>query len=190
MCEKGVLIPRPETEILVDKALDLISNTKNPVVAEIGTGSGVIAVMIAILRPDATIIATDINEKAIALATKNAKRFGVSDRIRFIRSNLLDLIDDKLDLIVSNPPYIANDYQLDLIVQKEPSNALFGGENGYELLETIINVAEERKVANLACESGYDQEGILRTLLAKTSFEAVEFYKDYANLQRGFTAKR
>lgn len=186
----GVLIPRPETELLIDQAIAALEGVANPRVAEIGTGSGVIAVMIALLRPDARIIATDINPKALALAARNAERFGVSASIDFVETSLLEGVNQRLDLLVSNPPYIAANYPLSPEVLKEPAEALFGGERGDELLLQIIDLADERGIRALACESGYDQRESLRARLETKSWTKIDFYNDYAGLQRGFVARR
>ena len=124
--QDGVLIPRPETEILIDKCLETLKNVDNAKVIEIGTGSGIISVMLALLIEDIEIIAVDINEKALDLAKSNAIKHGVSNRITFIKSDLFESIsfDAKFDLVVSNPPYIAQNYKLPKNVQFEPSNAL------------------------------------------------------------------
>ena len=127
-----VLIPRPETEILVDKAKDILSNISNPKVIEIGTGSGIISVMLALLIDDIQITAVDINDNALELAQKNANKFNVEHKIKFIKSDLYSNIDDTFDMCVSNPPYIADNYELPSNVKYEPSNALFGGDKGDE----------------------------------------------------------
>ncbi|MGB3750954.1 MAG: HemK/PrmC family methyltransferase, partial [Arcobacteraceae bacterium] len=135
----GVLIPRPETEILVEKAEVILKEIQNPIVLEIGVGSGIISVMLAMLIPDIEIIAVDINEKALELAKSNATKHNVEDKITFIKSDLFaDVPDIKFDMVISNPPYIADDYKLPLNVKYEPSNALFGGNVGDELLKNII----------------------------------------------------
>ncbi|MDR2034933.1 MAG: peptide chain release factor N(5)-glutamine methyltransferase [Helicobacteraceae bacterium] len=186
LCESGVLIPRPETELLVDRVIELSKGYSAPKIAEIGVGCGAICVSLAIALPNASIIGSDINEKAIELTRKNAVRFGVLDRIDLIETNMLDRVNDNIDILVSNPPYIAADYPLPKPVSFEPKNALIGGERGSEILEEIIAL---RKPI-LACECGYDQESVLSETLAKNGYKMVEFYKDYAGLTRGFTAKR
>ncbi|EJP74397.1 MULTISPECIES: peptide chain release factor N(5)-glutamine methyltransferase [Campylobacter] len=184
---KGVLIPRPETEILVDKSLEILVNLPAARVAEIGTGSGIISICIALNSP-AKITATDINETALDLARENAAKFGVVDRIEFIKCAYLDDVSGEFDLLVSNPPYIAQDYKLDKFVLNEPHNALFGGLTGDEILKNIILLARNRRVKNLACEMGYDQKSSLEKALKFNGFEA-KFYQDLAGFDRGFTAK-
>lgn len=185
--ESGVLIPRPETEILVDKSLEILSSIKKPRVAEIGVGSGVISICLA-LKLGIFITATDINKKALNLTFKNAKKFGVSKYIKLIQTSYLEGIFGDFDLVVSNPPYIANDYVLDKFVLNEPKNALFGGFVGDEILKDIIKISANRGIRNLACEIGYNQKSSLSKALEQSGYKA-EFYQDLAGFDRGFVAK-
>ena len=189
--KKGVLIPRPETEILVEKSLEILSNLPAlkgpPLVAEIGTGSGIISICLA-LNSNAKIIASDISDEALNLARENAAKFGVGDRIEFLKCAYLDQIYGQFDLLVSNPPYIAQDYELDKFVLNEPHEALFGGAAGDEILKNIILVAKNHGVKYLACEMGYDQRESMQNALKLNGFEA-EFYKDLAGFDRGFVAR-
>ena len=189
--KKGVLIPRPETEILVEKSLKILSNLPAlkgpPLVAEIGTGSGIISICLA-LNSNAKIMASDISDEALNLARQNAAKFGVEDRIEFIKCAYLDQICGQFDLLVSNPPYIARDYELDKFVLNEPHEALFGGAVGDEILKNIILVAKNRGLKYLACEMGYDQRESMQSALKFNGFEA-EFYQDLAGFDRGFVAK-
>jgi len=186
----GVLIPRPETEILVEKAEIILKEISKPKVLEIGVGSGIISVMLAILVPDVEIISVDINDKALELAKSNAKKHNVEDKITFIKSDLFENVPDlEFDMVISNPPYIANNYKLPTNVKYEPSNALFGGSIGDELLKDIIVQTNERGIKYLLCEMGYDQKNPLTKYVKDTisSFEQLEFYKDYDKFDRGFT---
>lgn len=189
--KKGVLIPRPETEILVERSLEVLSNlpARNgpSLVAEIGVGSGIISICLA-LNSNAKIIASDISDDALNLARENAAKFGVEDRIEFIKCAYLDQIYGQFDLLVSNPPYIAQDYKLDKFVLNEPHEALFGGAAGDEILKNIILVAKNRGVKYLACEMGYDQKASLESVLELSGFEA-EFYRDLVGFDRGFVAR-
>ena len=187
--QDGVLIPRPETEILVEKAEVILKNINNPKVIEIGTGSGIISVMLAILIPDIKIIAVDINDKAIELAKSNAKKYSVEDKITFIKSDLfLNIPDDNYDMVVSNPPYIADSYKLPSNVKYEPSNALFGGNIGDELLKDIILQTKEKNIPYLLCEMGYDQKQPLTKYIDENinKYKKLEFYKDFDKFDRGF----
>jgi len=187
--DEKVLIPRPETELLVDKAKAILENISNPKVIEIGTGSGIISVMLALLIKDIKITAVDINENALQLARKNAKKFNVEDKITFIKSNLFDQVNIDFDMCVSNPPYIANNYQLPKNVEFEPKNALFGGNIGDELLNDILQVSYENNIKYICCEMGYDQKEPMIKLLKTFNATNVEFYKDYSDFDRGFCAK-
>ena len=186
----GVLIPRPETEILVENAENILKDIEKPKVLEIGVGSGIISVMLALLIKDVEIIAVDINDKALELAKSNAIKHGVEDKITFIKSDLFTKVPDIIfDMVISNPPYIADDYKLPSNVKYEPSNALFGGNIGDELLKDIIVQTKQRNIQYLLCEMGYDQKNPLTKYINENinSYEKLEFYKDYDKFDRGFT---
>jgi len=189
--EDGILIPRPETELLVENCIKILKNIKKPLkVLEIGVGSGIISVMLAILIENIKIIAVDINEKALKLAQKNAKKHNVLDKIEFRLSNLYEnVLEDDIFLTVSNPPYIKNSYALPKNVEFEPKNALFGGKIGDELLKEIIKTTANRKIPYLLCEIGYDQKRSLEEFLKSFNIEKYSFYKDYNDFDRGFTIK-
>ena len=189
--KEGVLIPRPETEFLLENALEILKDKKETqTILEIGTGSGIISVMLALLVPNIKIIAVDINEKALALAKENAIKHNVQDKIEFRFSNLYDNVnEDDIFLCISNPPYIANDYKLPTNVKYEPSNALFGGNVGDELLKDIIKDTSKRKIPYLLCEMGYDQKNPLENYFKEFNVDSYSFYKDYESFDRGFTLK-
>lgn len=177
------LIPRPETEILIDEILKL-DLPKSPKVAEIGVGSGIISIMINKLL-NASVTATDINPKALKVAKKNIERFNSKD-IKLLQTSYLDGIDEEFDLIVSNPPYIKNDFIIDKNLTYEPRSALFGGEVGDEILKNIVDLAIIKKPKYLACEMGYDQKAPIAEYLLKKGLEKFYFYKDLAGFDRGF----
>lgn len=186
--ECGALIPRPETELLVDKALQLIKVRDIKKIYEIGTGSGIVSIMLCLLNPSIKIIATDISPTALKIAQKNITLKSAMDstlksRILLVESDLLKSIDfnPKDSLIISNPPYIAEDYAIPCNLAYEPQNALFGGKNGDEILKEIIALNADC----LCCEIGYNQ-GYLADFL--THYKRIEFYKDYAGFLRGFVA--
>ncbi|WP_121626170.1 peptide chain release factor N(5)-glutamine methyltransferase [Poseidonibacter antarcticus] len=187
--KEGVLIPRPETELLIDNALEILKNKKQKVnVLEIGTGSGIISVMLALLVKDIKIIAVDINEKALELAKQNAIKHNVEENIEFRLSNLYENVTEtNIDLVISNPPYIADDYELPKNVSYEPSNALFGGNIGDELLKNIIKDTNERNIEYLLCEMGFDQKIPLTKYLENFNTKSFTFYQDYEKFDRGFT---
>ncbi len=189
--KEGVLIPRPETEILVENAVEILKDKKEEIkVVEIGTGSGIISVMLAMLVENIKIIAVDINEKALELARENAIKHNVQDKIEFRLSNLYENVNENdIFLTISNPPYIANDYKLPENVKYEPSNALFGGAIGDELLKDIIKQTNDKKIPYLLCEMGFDQKTPLENYFKEFLVESYSFYKDYENFDRGFTLK-
>lgn len=186
--KEGVLIPRPETELLVEHAITCLNNLpKKPKrVLEIGVGSGVISIMLALLVENIEIVGIDINPIALQLAKENALKHNVLDKINFIQSDLFDNVVGDFDMVISNPPYIANEYILPHNVKYEPHNALFAGEVGDELLKQIIVQTYQRNIPYLFCEMGYDQKPSLSQFLKQFSTNKVEFYKDYAQFDRGF----
>lgn len=185
--ESGVLIPRPETEILIDLVAEIIEKNNIQNIAEIGVGSGAISVVLARKFPNLEIKATDILETAIKVAGINAKKYEVDERIELIQTSLLDNVTGQIDLVVSNPPYIANDFKLEKnVVGYEPKEALFGGVVGDELLKEIVLEVQRRKVKYLACEMGYDQKELMRRFFEEQGIQNYEFYQDLAGFDRGF----
>jgi release factor glutamine methyltransferase len=188
--EQGVLIPRPETELLIDEAARIIEKENIKSIAEIGIGSGAISIILARKFPFLKITATDISDDALKIAEKNIESFGLKERIRLIHANLLDGIEEDFDMIISNPPYIANNFVLDKnVIDYEPKVALFGGIVGDELLKKIIDLAKIKKVKFLACEMGYDQKQPISEYLKQINVNSVKFYTDLAGLDRGFIVK-
>ncbi|RUM68777.1 MAG: peptide chain release factor N(5)-glutamine methyltransferase [Sulfurospirillum sp.] len=185
----GALIPRPETELLIDRTKAIIEAEHICDIAEIGTGSGIISVMLARLFPYIHITATDINPRALQIARINAERFGVSDKIDFVHTSYLEGINRKFDMIISNPPYIAEGFALEQPLSYEPQDALFGGKEGDEMLREIITIAISRDVSFLACEMGYDQKAPLESFMKAKGIREYDFYQDYSGFDRGFTAK-
>lgn len=186
----NVLIPRPETEILVENAFEILKDIQNPTLIEVGVGSGIISVSLAKMLPNLKVIGVDINEDALSLAQQNAHKYEVSDQIQFQYSDLLKNVSQmQFDMCISNPPYIANDYQLPHNVKHEPSNALFGGEIGDELLKDLIKEVSQKDITYLLCEMGYDQKEPMTQFMKNYPVEQLWFYKDYENFDRGFTAK-
>ncbi len=187
--QKGALIPRPETELLIDHAKKIIKKESMRNIAEIGTGSGVISIMLAAFFPKLKIVATDINEEALKIAKINARKFNAQKQIEFIHTPYLDRINRNFDMIVSNPPYIAKDFKLENSLHFEPKNALFAGDRGDEILTKIIDLSVKREVGYLVCEMGYDQKEPLERYLIKHGIREYLFYKDYSGFDRGFIAK-
>ena len=139
---KDVLIPRADTEILVEKVIEIAEKIANPTILDLCTGSGAIAVSLAKYLPQSEITAIDISKEAIQIAKKNAIINNVENQITFINSDMYtNLNEEKFDIIVSNPPYIKTDVikKLDIQVKNEPYIALDGGKDGLDFYKTIIN---------------------------------------------------
>jgi len=181
--KEGALIPRPETEILVDLASKYIKPKMK--IAEVGVGSGALSVTLCRLHSDITVIATDISEDAISVAKKNISDNLLEERITLINTDLLEGVGEKFDIIISNPPYIANDCKLEVNLDYEPDLALYGGDVGDEFLLRLINEAIRRDVKFLLCEMGYDQRESIQKYCNKYALNVL-FYKDLSKLDRGF----
>jgi release factor glutamine methyltransferase len=185
--EAGVLIPRPETEILVELTAQIIKKEHIVQIAEIGVGSGAISIMLARLFSQLKIIATDICDTPLKVAQKNIDSFDLSGQIELRKSNLIDEVSEPVELVVSNPPYIAEDALLESnVVDYEPKEALFGGRVGDELLKNIILDVKARGIKWLACEMGYDQKEPISEFVNEVGVKSIEFYKDLAGFDRGF----
>jgi len=183
----GVLIPRPETEILIDLVSEIIAKEKITSVAEIGVGSGAISIVLARKFPTLHIIATDISDMPIKVAGDNIRHFALQEQIELRKTNLIDEVDEKIELVVSNPPYIAEDFILGSnVVDHEPEEALFGGRVGDELLKQIILDVRKKGTRFLACEMGYDQKKSIEDFIKDFGVEYIKFYKDLAGFDRGF----
>jgi len=188
--EEGVLIPRPETEILIDLVADIIEKENITRIAEIGVGSGAISIVLARKFPNLQIIATDIYDTPLKVAGKNIETFGLGKQIELRKSNLIDEVPETLELVVSNPPYIAEDFLLEPnVIDYEPKEALFGGRIGDELLKQIILDVKNKGVKYLACEMGYDQKKPLQEFVNEIGVEYIKFYNDLAQFDRGFIIK-
>jgi len=167
-----VLIPRPETEFVVEESLAILSTLKlpSPRLADIGTGSGCIAVSLAHEIVSAHITATDVSGAALAVARDNARRLGVSSQMTFVETSFLDGINRPFDLIAANPPYVkAGDKPaLARDVRHEPDVALFGGETGLQGVEATLDAAVRTLVSSgwLVMEFGFGQEDDVRHLVA------------------------
>ncbi len=185
--EEGVLIPRPETEILIDLVAEIIEKENITRIAEIGVGSGAISVVLARKFPKLRIIATDICDTPLKVAGKNIDTFALNEQIELRKSNLIDEVSEVLELVISNPPYIAEDFLLESnVVDYEPKEALFGGSTGDELLKQIILDVKARDIKYLACEMGYDQKEPLQEFVNEIGVKSIKFYKDLAGFDRGF----
>jgi release factor glutamine methyltransferase len=184
----AVLIPRPETELLVERALALLPEAAAPEVLELGTGSGAVAVALARERPRARIVATDVSAEALEVARANAERHGA--RIAFAHGDwLAPVAQGSFDLIVSNPPYVASgDPHLargDL--RFEPRAALDGGRDGLDCIRRIVREAREHLAAAggwLLLEHGYDQEQACLELLSGAGYRETRDFADLSGRPR------
>ncbi len=186
--EKGVLIPRPETEILVEEVLKRIPENEEKLGLEIGVGSGAIIVSLLKNRPILKMYGVDISEKALEITEKNAKIHHVKDRLVLIKSNLFENVPEiKFDFIVSNPPYVSEkEYEtLQKEVKKEPKVALVSGKEGSEIYDKIVKQGIKYLKENgfFAFEIGYNQGEYVSNLLKKYGFKT-KVIKDLQNLDR------
>ncbi len=161
--DENVLIPRPDTEILVEETIKIAKKMTNPKILDLCTGSGAIAISIAKNVKDADVYAVDISEKALDIARTNAKRLEVFDKIKFLKSDLFQNIEKtKFDIIATNPPYIKKEdiTYLSKEVQREPLLALDGGVDGLDFYKRILNQSiDYLKFGSYICmEIGYDQK--------------------------------
>jgi release factor glutamine methyltransferase len=176
---ESVLIPRPETEILVEEALRILGLTagggRGAVVADVGTGAGPIAVALAHERPSLLVHATDLSDEALAVARRNAERHAVADRVLFHLGDLLTPLlgagmAGRLDLVASNPPYVGYSESVDEEVRRwEPKQAVFGGEGGIEVIERLIPQAARalRPGGHLLMEIAPAREDLVRRHLVR-----------------------
>jgi release factor glutamine methyltransferase len=187
--EPGALIPRPETELLIDRLLEAADHDRELTIAEVGVGSGVISVVLAQHLPSARIIAVDISDAALSVARKNIAAFGLEERIELRRGSLLEPVPEPIDILVSNPPYIAEDALLERNLDYEPDLALYGGPVGDEIIRNLLDSVIERGIPLSAFEMGYDQKAKVEAYLDGSGYRSLEFYKDLAGFDRGFVLK-
>jgi release factor glutamine methyltransferase len=186
--EEGVLIPRPETELLVEEVLKRVHKEKPVIGLEIGVGSGCISITLLLERERLKMFANDINLKALKLAKNNALRYGVEGRLLLFASDLFSSIRPfPFDFIVSNPPYIPEEYwdRLSTGVKLEGYPSLIAGKKGYELFERLseeIGVYLSRG-GFFALEIGHDQGQVVKDIFHKRGFHA-QVYKDYSGQDR------
>lgn len=179
---EDVLIPRPETELLVEIALEKIQHLTAPKVLDLGTGTGAIALAIAREKPNALITASDYSKKALVIAQKNAHRNSIHT-VNFILSDWFATIErEKFDLILSNPPYIkSDDPHLQQEIRHEPLQALAAGETGLDDINTLLGSALDYMKADawIIIEHGYDQGIIVPKLMEKVGLQQTACIQDY-----------
>lgn len=185
---QDTLIPRPETELLVELALTMIPATGSFKILDLGTGSGAIAVALASERPDCRITATDISLAALAIAQQNAQRHGLNN-IHFVHSDWFSAIRaQQYTLIVSNPPYVESDHSQFISgeIRHEPRIALDGGQHGLDAYRRIIPAATAflSNGGRLLVEHGYTQGEPVRALFQHNHFLNISTRQDYAGLDR------
>jgi release factor glutamine methyltransferase len=187
LCDKRALVPRPETEELVEK-LAAMKWPEGARFVDVGTGSGVIALTLAAGFPGAEVGAVDVSDEALALARENATQLGLQSRVQFVRGNLLTAIDGSFDLIVANLPYVAAGDRptLSREVLRDPAVAVFGGERGDELVRELISAACDRLRPGgmLALEIGMGQADNLLALLAEKNYHDIASISDYCGVTR------
>ena len=195
---QAVLIPRPETELIVEAALEQYGGDRRRslAIADAGTGCGCLAVALAREFPQAFVVATDISDAALDVARRNAERHGVAERIRFLHANMLDAVDDAFDLIVANPPYVRRGDGPALqpeVRDYEPSVALFAGDSGFELVAMVVGQAAGRlqRGGSLMFEFGFGQDVAVEELIEKTpGLTMVGLRRDLQGIARTAVARR
>ena len=194
---RAVLIPRPETELIVEEACRWLAAraVASPTIVDVGTGSGCLAVTLALECPAARLVATDISAGALETAAANAARYRVADRIRFVRAALTAGLREEADLVVSNPPYVADGDRASLpaeVREYEPAEALFGGPDGLDVIRALAPAAAQalRPGGRLMLEIGAGQWDAVKTILEHARFTDVHVQADLAGIPRTVAAER
>lgn len=193
LCDKRAMVPRPETEELVELVIgespSRTSTNRTPErIVDVGTGSGIIALSLARQFPETKVLAIDISDDALALARENAARLGLDERVQFRKGDLLENLDERFDLIVANLPYIPmqDRHLLSREVLHDPEVALFVAERGDELIRKLIEQAplHFNGAGLLALEIGINQAEGLCDLLRQKNYHDIESKKDYSGVTR------
>ena len=182
------LVPRPETEELVELLIADCELRNQPRIVDVGTGSGVIALSLAHKFPEAKIWAVDVSEDALALARENAARLGLTERVQFRKGDLLENFSERFDLIVANLPYVSmqDRHLLAREVLHDPEVALFAGAAGDELVRSLIEQAPQHLAGNglLGLEIGINQSEGLTQFLRQKNYHDIRCEKDYSGIPR------
>lgn len=192
---RDVLIPRPDTELIVEEAIHLFRDRPPATIVDVCTGSGCLAVALATEFPCASIVATDISEAALRVARRNAARHGVERRIRIQAADLLNGVDVEADLIVSNPPYVPAGSAPGLmpeVVDNEPHVALFAGDDGLDGYRRLLPLAATRLAAGgrLIVEVGYDQDGPVADIASRGGWRLAAARQDLQGITRTLVFER
>jgi len=192
LCDKRAMVPRPETEELVEFLKSEIQDPKSEIV-DVGTGSGVISLSLAAEFPEARILAVDVSDDALALAQENAAKLNLGDRVQVLKSRLLENVEGAFDLIVANLPYISTQdrHALSREVLHDPEIALFAGTRGDELVRELIADAPSRLRPGgmLALEIGLGQSEALLSALAEKNYRDICSKNDYNGVTRFLFAR-
>jgi release factor glutamine methyltransferase len=192
-CDQRALVPRPETEELVEFIIQSTINHQPLTILDVGTGSGVIGLSLAAHFPEARVHAVDISDDALALACENAERLSLSGRVQFTRGYLLEKFSERFDVIAANLPYVSmQDRQsLSREVLRDPEVAVFGGDRGDELIRKLIDQAPKHLQPNglLALEIGIGHSEALWDLLTQKNYHDIESKNDYAGIPRFLFAR-
>ena len=192
----AVLIPRPETELVVEEALaslprrDIVRH-----IIDVGTGSGCLAVTLAVEFPPANITATDTSHEALAVAYRNADRHNVIGRITFVQADVLKDLTEPADLIVSNPPYVPAGDAATLqaeVARYEPSSALYGGPDGLDVIRRLVGSARQHLAAGgwLIIEFGFGQEAAVREVAREAGWNVARIRSDLQGIPRVAVLRR
>ena len=190
-----VLVPRPETEIIVEEAIQFATTAECRTVADVGTGSGCLAVAIAREIPDARIVAIDVSPAALAVAHRNAARHAVDHRIVFREGSVLTPLAEPVDLIVSNPPYVPDSAASTLapeVVEHEPHRALFGGDDGLDVIRELLDRAPARLAdgGRLVVEFGFGQSAQMIQLSDRAGWTILRVRDDLQGIPRTIVLTR
>jgi len=184
--DSRVLVPRPETELLVEVALQLPQSSR---VLDLGTGSGAVALALKQERPDLIVAASDVSSAALELAIANAERLALD--VEFFEADLLEGLGGNWDAILSNPPYVAEGANLPAdVVAHEPRGALFAGEDGLDVIRRLVVAAAQTEASMLALEIGAGQAAEVTLLVEAAGFERVEIHNDLAAIARVVVGSR
>lgn len=193
---KNVLIPRPETEMIVENAIEILQDLEKPRFCEVGTGSGCISVSILHNVLNSVAVGLDISEKALEVTRKNSERHQVAERLELKKSDVFSALPEiKFDLIVSNPPYISSEDFADLqieVIAFEPQIALTDKQNGLTIIEKIIATAPKFLKSNgfLLMEIGFGQAEIVKQMFEPTIWQVIEIQPDLQGIPRMVKASK